>query len=384
MRNWPETLGYRIDIFTVFSLLGIAQGIFLVGFFLSKKNDLVYRYTGFFLCCTILISLEILLCYSGVIVHIPHYVDFSEPFNFLIAPFLYLAVTAFIGKHPKHWYWHLLPFVIYLLNHQFFLFQSENFKLNAFRWAYHPELPELPNEQYFTDDFLGIKKYVNQLALMQGFIYIIPIFSYLRGYFQNQKKSFWATVNQVRFRWFFVFLCLQFLDQLLYLFKVMFVFRDALDNLSASYQSFIIYVINFFVINDAIFQNPQRSEKKYEKSSLSDAQMTTILKKLFTEMKTNQPYLKTDLSLKTLAEQISVSPHHLSQVLNSKLGKNYYEWIATYRINAAKSLLQSEDYQHYKLEEIGRLAGFSSRSGFYKAFKKTEKCTPAEFKTQYL
>jgi len=382
MQNWPQTLGYRIDFFTIFSLLGIAQGIFLVGFFLSKKGNLVYRYTGFFLLCVLLTSLEILLCYSGAIVHIPHYVDFSEPCNFLVSPLLYLAVAALVSKHPKNWYWHFIPFVIYFLNHLFFLFQSENFKLNAFRWAYHPELPELPNEQHFTDDFLGIKKYVNELALLQGFIYLIPILIYLKQYFKEKQKSFWKTINQVKYRWFFAFLGLQFLDQFLYLFKTFFAFRDALDNFSASYQSLIIYIINFFVIKDAIFYNQQRPEKKYEKSALSDARMTIILKKLTVEMETHRPYLNTDLSLKILAEQIKVSPHHLSQVLNSKLEKTYYEWIATYRVEAAKFLLQSKNHNHYKLEEIGRLSGFNSRSAFYKAFKKLEQCTPAEFKAK--
>ena len=92
--------------------------------------------------------------------------------------------------------------------------------------------------------------------------------------------------------------------------------------------------------------------------------------------------MDTTLSLKILAEKISVSPHHLSQVLNSKLEKTYYEWIATYRVEAVKSLLESKDHHHYKLEEIGRLLGFNSRSAFYKAFKKLENCTPAEFRAK--
>jgi len=42
--------------------------------------------------------------------------------------------------------------------------------------------------------------------------------------------------------------------------------------------------------------------------------------------------------------------------------------------------LESKDYEHYKLAEIGKLAGFNSRSVFYKAFKKIEGCSPSEFK----
>ena len=101
-------------------------------------------------------------------------------------------------------------------------------------------------------------------------------------------------------------------------------------------------------------------------------------------MKINQPYLNPELTLKSLAEQIKVSPHHLSQVLNERLKKTYYEWIAEYRVQAAKKLLQSPAYEHYKLSEIGKLAGFNSRSVFYKAFKKLEGCSPSEFKNKII
>ena len=155
---------------------------------------------------------------------------------------------------------------------------------------------------------------------------------------------------------------------------------DAWDNLGASFDTLTIYVLNFFILKDGLLQKEKQPEKKYQKSTLSQTQMNGILQKLTKEMEKHKPYLNPKLTLKILAESINVTPHHLSQVLNEQLNKTYYEWIAIYRVKAAKEIMLSKEKAHYKLEEIGKLAGFNSRSVFYKAFKKLEGCSPTQFK----
>lgn len=378
MEYWPDTLGYRVDFFTIFILLGTVQGFFLAIFFLFGKN-LTYRYLGALLFAAALIMAEIFLCYSGVIVHIPHFVDLSEPFNFFVPPTIYLMVAALVDKQPKHWYWHFLPFGFYFLYHFNFFLQGEVFKLNAFRNAYHDYLPELPNKQLFHADPWYIKEYVNELAVLQSLLYALPIYQLL-AHFLKQQKDFWGTILAPTYRWLFAFLSLKVLATLLWLSKVLLNVGDSWDNIGAAFDTFTIYVLNFFILKDGLLQKENRPEKKYQKSTLSASQMKGILQKLTTEMEVNQPYLSPKLTLKILADNIKVSPHHLSQVLNEQLNKTYYEWIAEYRVAAAKDLLGSPKYQHYKLAEIGTLAGFNSRSVFYKAFKKLEGCSPSEFR----
>lgn len=380
MEYWPDTLGYRINFFTIFILLGVVQGFFLSTFFLSTKK-LANQYLGWILFAGSLVILEILLCYSGVIVHIPHFVDITEPINFLIAPLTYLMVAALAGKHPKNWYWHLIPFIAYFLYHFCFLFQSEVFKLNAFRHSYHAYLPELPNQQLFHADPFCIKAYVNELGVLQSLLYTFPIFSLLKNYlFQAKTTTFSSIWKSKKHRWLVVFLSLKLIATFLWLFKVCFVFRDSLDNVGASLDTFIIYVLNFFVLKDGLLFQQKVNGKKYQKSSLSETQMVSILKKLEKEMKAHQLHLDSNLSLKKLAQKVGISPHHLSQVLNERLQKTYYEWIAEYRVEAAKQFIKSKEYDHYKLEAIGKMAGFNSRSVFYKSFKKLEGISPTEFK----
>ena len=378
MEYWPDTLGYRIDFFTIFILLGMVQGFFLAIFVLLGKNR-TYQYFGAILFAAALIMTEIFLCYSGVIVHIPHFVDLSEPFNFFIPAAIYLMVTALVGKHPKHWYWHFLPFGFYFLYHFNFFLQDEVFKLNAFRNAYHDYLPELPNHQTFHADPWCIKEYVNELGVLQSLLYVWPIYQ-LVAHFLKAQKDFWTTIFVPAYRWFFAFLFLKVLGTTLWLFKVLLDVGDAWDNIGAAFDTFTIYALNFFILKDGVLQKGNQPEKKYQKSALSQAQMKAILWKLTTEMEQEQPYLNPKLTLKKLAERINVSPHHLSQVLNEQLNKTYYEWIAAYRVAAAKDLMIAQKHIHYKLEEIGTLAGFNSRSVFYKAFKKIEGVAPSAFR----
>lgn len=380
MEYWPDTLGYRVDFFTIFILLGVVQGFFLSIFFLVGNNR-THRYLGAFLFAAALIMAEIFLCYSGVIVHIPHFVDLSEPFNFFIPPTIFLMVASLVDKHPKNWHWHFLPFGLYFLYHFNFFLQDEVFKLNAFRNAYHDYLPELPHKQPFHADPWWIKEYVNELGVLQSLLYAFPIYQLLAN-FLKQQKNVWVTIFSPVYRWLFAFLFLKIMATTLWFFKVILEVGDAWDNIGAAFDAFTIYALHFFTLKDGLLQKEHRPQKKYQKSTLSSAQREGILQKLITEMEVNQPHLDTKLTLKKIAEKINVSPHHLSQTLNERLNQTYYEWIAEYRVQAAKDLLLSQKYNHYKLAEIGKLAGFSSRSVFYKAFKKLEGCSPSEFKNR--
>ncbi|MFK7936131.1 MAG: helix-turn-helix domain-containing protein [Saprospiraceae bacterium] len=382
----PADFVYRIDFYAAFSLLGVVQGLFLAVFFLgSKANQLPRnRYLGGLLLILALVTLEIFLCYSGLIVHILHFVDATEPLNFAVAPLVYFFTIALINQRPQRWYLHFLPFALYFGYSLFFFLQSSAFKYNAFRHAYHPDWAKLSNIQLFHADPLGIKDFVNELSIIHFLCYLPLIILALRQFFQQQKRKHWWVIFQSKkYGWQIGLLCLIGISYGLWLYKVLFIFRDLGDNIGAALNTFIIYYVNFFVIKNGILTAPTAPTPKYEKSTLTAAFKQRILVKLESEMNEQQRYLDPQLSLQALAEYINATPHHVSQVLNEQLQTTYYEWLASYRVAAAKKLLQSTDYQHFKLEEIGKKAGFNSRSAFYKAFKKVEEETPAAYRKQF-
>ena len=126
----------------------------------------------------------------------------QKPFNFIFAPLVYFFVADLTKKPVQKWQWHLLPFVFYLLYCCLFFFQSESFKFNAFRWSYHPHLPELPNKQYFSADPWCIKYYVNVLANLQFLIYLPFVIKKLKLFLRQQKPlNFWQLLQSKEYGW---------------------------------------------------------------------------------------------------------------------------------------------------------------------------------------
>lgn len=90
-------------------------------------------------------------------------------------------------------------------------------------------------------------------------------------------------------------------------------------------------------------------------------------------------YVNPDLKIADLASVLNVSPYTLSYVFNQFLNKNYYDYLNDYRIAEFKRLLNEDEYSKYTLSALAELCGFSSRTSFFRYFKKTTGITPNEY-----
>jgi AraC-like DNA-binding protein len=97
-------------------------------------------------------------------------------------------------------------------------------------------------------------------------------------------------------------------------------------------------------------------------------------------MESSKPYVNPTLTLPALSKQMNVSPNHLSQVINEKMGRNFFEFINYYRVEEAKALLKSPGKQHLTLAAIGFESGFNSVSSFNSIFKKVTSRTPSQYR----
>lgn len=96
-------------------------------------------------------------------------------------------------------------------------------------------------------------------------------------------------------------------------------------------------------------------------------------------MQSRRPYLDAELSLRSLADQLQLSPVLLSQVVNQGFGKNFNDFINAYRVNAVKERLARGADKHLSLLGIAYECGFNSKATFNRAFKKQTGLTPGEF-----
>ena len=90
-------------------------------------------------------------------------------------------------------------------------------------------------------------------------------------------------------------------------------------------------------------------------------------------------YTEPELTLNSLAKLLEVHPNHLSQVINSIEGKNFYDFINFYRIEEFKRLVIRPESKNYTLLSLAYECGFNSKTSFNRNFKKSTGLSPSEF-----
>jgi AraC-like DNA-binding protein len=81
-----------------------------------------------------------------------------------------------------------------------------------------------------------------------------------------------------------------------------------------------------------------------------------------------------------MAEDLNMSRHKLSHVINIGLQKNFYKLINEFRIEEVKDMLVNPKFKHYTVLGIGLECGFNSKTSFNRIFKEETGFTPTEYK----
>lgn len=382
IKEMAQTLPLKIDIYALWIFLGIVQALYLAYFFLSNKDTLANKYLGVLLISFAAALAEILLCYTNYMFRVIWLIDFAEPTNLLFAPLIYLYHRSFLSRPFKRTdMWHFAPFLIYLI-YLSVTFYTQEFpeKYNAYISAYHDGvLPELSCNYSFPSIIYTIRDYVNEMMLLQMFVYAVAGFWALSNRAKAEKIDFWSNQNPTlvwcrRGQLYSVLAIVVFVvAKLIY-------DNDLGDHFIAAYLTLIIYALSFTLTKQSAFFQ-QKPTKKYEKSSLTEEIQENTLEKLQTLMQTQKPFLDSGFSLPSLAKNLGVSQHHLSQILNESLKQSFFDFTAQYRIEEAKVLLKNSVNAHLKIEEIAEMVGYNSKSAFNTAFKKITGKTPSEFKS---
>lgn len=127
----------------------------------------------------------------------------------------------------------------------------------------------------------------------------------------------------------------------------------------------------FYCINDMYEQTPQISDDKNRsvrnRREEYFAKFITLLSENF----------KRERAVGFYAEQMCVTPKYLSLLIKDFSGKSAAEWIDSYVIIEAKTLLR---YSTMSIQEVAYELNFSSQSFFGKYFKHLTGMSPSEYK----
>jgi len=127
--------------------------------------------------------------------------------------------------------------------------------------------------------------------------------------------------------------------------------------------------------NVQIIENSTLEE--YKESITAD---NPYFQKLEILCKEQHIYTDSTLNREKVAEKLGISAGYVSQIVNTITGENFANYINQYRVEAVKEMISNSEYENYNLLAMGLESGFTSKTTFYKAFKKITGQTPNEYK----
>ena len=88
-------------------------------------------------------------------------------------------------------------------------------------------------------------------------------------------------------------------------------------------------------------------------------------------------YAMSDLTLDRVSSTVNVSPNYFSSLFSQETGMTFIEYLTNIRMEKAKDYLRCSAS---KITEIGSLVGYLDSHYFSYIFKKTQNCTPSEYR----
>jgi len=133
---------------------------------------------------------------------------------------------------------------------------------------------------------------------------------------------------------------------------------------------------------------PQNDHPKHPKErtylrKFQDSEIAKYREEAIEAMTFKKLFLKPELILPDLAMELGLTTKQTTELLNTELQTNFYDFVNQYRVEEAKGKLHSGEYDHLTLLAIGLEAGFQSKSSFNRVFKKITGLSPSEYKKKH-
>ena len=295
-------------------------------------------------------------------------------YSLALGPLLYFYVkrmTNFSFHFSKKELLHFLPVILELCVH--FLISREAFTTQK--------------TSIETTIFYQIIPIIQFLAIISVVSYSIYALKEIRIYHTWLNENY-SDNNAYNLRWLYRLIVIFAIIWILwvpYTFIDYLVFNFQLG-ISDYYPIYIVLSIITIWISAEAFLRPEivflEANKKEIHHKKEDPTEEIIEKAswLKEEMKKNRFYLNSELTLKSLADNLNMHPNMLSKVINDGLNKNFSDFINEYRVEAIVEKLQSGNYDHITLLGLSFECGFNSKTTFNRVFKNIKGITPLQYK----
>lgn len=374
----PEMLNNeKLNLIAVFLLLIVSL---LVSF---KRND--RSSSGFFLVAyfwTFFYSM--LLTYLvdfRYVALVPHLFRTGFPVTLLIMPASYLYIRQSLVERRLRWpdLLHLLPFMIFVVDHLHFYFLSAEQKLSYINALPQQELMVGLSQGSFMPTYgYTWLRYGQMIVYSICQLYLIYRASKIAtGKF---KEDF---LTWLRF--------LTSTEILIFSIPIIAVAVEGLGFLgptSTISESLLVVAQGLFLLfRPEILYGLGTEQKEFEENATpkeehySDEALIAAGETIEAFMTSQKPYLNHKFRIQDLSFTTGLSVHKISAYVNRIKHLNYFSYVNHFRINDCLAKLDSGEHDTKTLEAIADECGFHSRTTFIRVFKQVTGKTPSEYIT---
>jgi AraC-like DNA-binding protein len=366
----------------MFYLGGVGLSFFLTLLLLSKRGrNLADNTLAIWL---LVITAHLLFFYFRKEWLYPQLLGFEMPIPLLHGPLLYLYTRALTNR-PHSWKIALLHFAPALI--------VIAFLIPFFAMPMEDRLFVYRNGGVGYETFNLLKTIA---IIVSGIVYVLLSMVALRRHRISIANQFSFT-EKINLQW------LQYLIYGIAVIWLMVIFAN--DDWVFAMAVLFVFLIGFFGIRQGgIFQETHRVEpspkpvveaeitletatsvaiaqekRKYQKSGLTPDGSEELHQKLKQMMEAEKLFCEAELSLADLADRLNTQPNYLSQVINEREGKNFYDYVNTLRIEEFKKMVSEPDNRKYTLLALAQQCGFNSKSSFNRYFKRMTGQSPSEY-----
>lgn len=365
-------------------IIGVFQAVLLVLLLLTKRNKSVSDYilAGYLVLSALLIFFTYLEIWSrnNDLQHL-WLINLRTPFILLIGPVLWLYVKSVTEQHFRFKLKYLLTLIPFLL--VTVMFATRNYlqpelAITAARNA------ESSNNRFSFFFITGLIALSNLGYTGWGLVLINRYKKALKTYFSSTEKINLDWLRFIHISALIAYTGISGMYIVNGLFRIM--SYQVLQQAGYSIAAVLVLVIGFFGIRKGSIFTSSHIDFDMEKSIDSEestlkltSEEEALVQRLLEFMKVEKPHLNPDVNLTLLSGKLKVSSDYLSAILNSRLNKNFYDFINHYRIEEFKLLCKDPENKNLTLISLAYDSGFNSKATFNRVFKREMNCTPSEY-----